>query len=212
MAAGGENVVGVLGLFLVQLAEQSLTQDFREADDGIERRAQLMRHVGEELRLVPVGGFDLPALVLDLTEQPGVLDRQDGLRGKGLQKIRPLLGQIPDCLSPNRQAAHDLLFAKQRNSEEASITKSRQAWAAPRGSVIALFQDVRNLHWCRGIVAARPVAPSPRRSGVARSASTSSSSIWWLARRMKLFDGLIVFVNDPAIGSGELDRMGDDAW
>ena len=51
-------------------------QDFGEADDGVERRAQLVRHVGEELRLVPVGGFDLAALVLDLAEQPGVLDRK----------------------------------------------------------------------------------------------------------------------------------------
>ena len=28
-------------------AEQSLTQDFGETDDGVERRAQLVRHVGE---------------------------------------------------------------------------------------------------------------------------------------------------------------------
>ena len=76
MAAGGEDVVGVLGLFLIQLAEHSLPQDFGEADDGVERGAQLVRHVGEEFRLVPVGGLDLPALILDLAEQPGVLDRQ----------------------------------------------------------------------------------------------------------------------------------------
>ena len=75
MAAGGEDVVGVLGLFLVQLAKESFLQHFGEADDGVERRAQLMGHVGEELGLVPVGGFDLPALILDLAEQPGVLDR-----------------------------------------------------------------------------------------------------------------------------------------
>src|SRR5262249_13307353 len=49
MAARGEDVVCVLGLFLVKLAEHSLSQDFREANDGIERRAQLVGHVGEEL-------------------------------------------------------------------------------------------------------------------------------------------------------------------
>ena len=52
-----------------------LLQDFGEADDGVERGAQLMGHVGEEFRLVAVGGFDLAALILDLAEQPGVLDR-----------------------------------------------------------------------------------------------------------------------------------------
>ncbi len=75
MAAGGKDVVGVLGLFLVKLAEQSLAQDFGEADDGVERRAQLVRHVGEEFRFVPVGGLDLPALILDLAEQPRILYR-----------------------------------------------------------------------------------------------------------------------------------------
>ena len=62
MAPGGEDILGVFGLLLIQLAEQSLAQDFGEADDRVERRAQLMGHVGEEFRLVPVRRFDLPAL------------------------------------------------------------------------------------------------------------------------------------------------------
>ena len=35
MAPGGEDIVGILGLFLVQLAEQSLAQDLGEADDRV---------------------------------------------------------------------------------------------------------------------------------------------------------------------------------
>ena len=50
MAARGEDVVGVLGLFLVQLAKHSLPQNFREPDNGIERGAQLVGHVGEEFQ------------------------------------------------------------------------------------------------------------------------------------------------------------------
>ena len=46
-----------------------------------------MGHVGEEFRLVAIGGLDLPALILDLPEQPRVLDRQDRLGCEGLQKI-----------------------------------------------------------------------------------------------------------------------------
>ena len=60
------------------------------------------------------------------------------------------------------------------------------------------------------IVAARPVAPWPSRIGVARSASTNSSSIRWLALKMKLFRSLIVLVDHTAIGSGELDRVAHD--
>src|SRR5918996_4745013 len=85
MAAGAENVVGVFSLFLVQLAEHSLAQDFREADNGIERSAQLVRHIGEKFGLVPVRHLDLAALVLDLSKQPGVLNCQaSGPVGWGL--------------------------------------------------------------------------------------------------------------------------------
>jgi hypothetical protein len=54
-----------------------------EADDGVERRAQLVRHVGEELRLVLVRHLELRALLLDLLEQPHVLDRDHRLVGVG---------------------------------------------------------------------------------------------------------------------------------
>jgi len=55
------------------------------AEDGIERRAQLVAHIGEELRLVLARGFELPALVLDFVEKARVLDCQHRLGGKGLQ-------------------------------------------------------------------------------------------------------------------------------
>ena len=60
------------------------------AQDGVERRAQLMAHVGEELRLVLARDLELAALLLDLAEQAGVLDRQRGLRGEGLQQLEHL--------------------------------------------------------------------------------------------------------------------------
>ena len=46
------------------------------AEDGVERRAQLVAHVGEELRLVLARFGELAALVLDLSEQTCILDRQ----------------------------------------------------------------------------------------------------------------------------------------
>ena len=48
--------------------ERGIEQDFGKADDRVERRAQLVRHVGEKFRLMPIGRLDLPALVFDLTE------------------------------------------------------------------------------------------------------------------------------------------------
>src|SRR5262249_25510297 len=52
VAARGENAADVLGLFLVQLTEHAVVQHLREADDRVEWRAELVRHVGEKFRLV----------------------------------------------------------------------------------------------------------------------------------------------------------------
>src|SRR5215208_1610449 len=62
-----------------------LAQHFGKADDRVE--GQLMAHIGEELRLVPARNLESAALLLDLTEQPRVLYRQNRLGGKGLQEV-----------------------------------------------------------------------------------------------------------------------------
>ena len=79
----GVDVLQILVLLLVQLAEHPLAQDLREADDGVQRRPQLVGHVGQELGLVLAGDFELPALVLDLEEQACVLDGQRRLGREG---------------------------------------------------------------------------------------------------------------------------------
>ena len=62
----GEYVVEVLLLLLVDLTEHPLAQHLREPDDRVERRPQLVRHVGEELRLVPARRLELAALQVKL--------------------------------------------------------------------------------------------------------------------------------------------------
>ena len=54
-----EHVVHVAELPLVELAVQLLLQELREADDRVQRRSQLVRHVGQELRLVAADGLEL---------------------------------------------------------------------------------------------------------------------------------------------------------
>jgi hypothetical protein len=55
-----------------------------QADDGVERRAQLVAHAGDELRLVLACHLQLVILVLDLIEKAHVLDRECRLVGEGL--------------------------------------------------------------------------------------------------------------------------------
>jgi hypothetical protein len=67
---------------LGRLAISTVRHQFGIAQDSVKRRAQLVAHVGEELRLVLARLFKLAALVLDFVEQPHVLDRDRGLVGK----------------------------------------------------------------------------------------------------------------------------------
>ena len=53
-----------LALLLGHLAEQAVAEHLGEADDGVERRAQLVRHVGEELRLHAARVLELDVLLL----------------------------------------------------------------------------------------------------------------------------------------------------
>ena len=64
-----QRLLRLLGAELRRVGDHHLGQ----ADDGVERRAQLVAHAGEELRLVLARLGELAALLLDLAEQPGVL-------------------------------------------------------------------------------------------------------------------------------------------
>ena len=74
--AAPQHAVERLDLVLALEIAGVLQQHLGDADDRVERRAQLVAHVGEELRLVLARDLELPALLLDLAEQPRVLDRQ----------------------------------------------------------------------------------------------------------------------------------------
>ena len=120
----GDEALGVLvlGLLLEHLAV---------ADDGVERRPELVGHVGEELRLVTARDLELPALRLELPEEPGVLDGQGGLGGEGLEEVHDLLRELPHGLAPHRQDAQDPLLRQERDRQDASGSRGR---AGPSGS------------------------------------------------------------------------------
>src|SRR4029453_7694318 len=59
MTAGVVNLVEVFGEIRDPLLLSLLAQHFAVTDDGIERRAQLVTHVGEEYRLGAIRGIGL---------------------------------------------------------------------------------------------------------------------------------------------------------
>src|SRR5262249_5388360 len=59
----------------------------RQADDGVERGAQLVAHAGEELRFALARLLELAALVLDFVEKAYVFDGNHRLVGEGLDQL-----------------------------------------------------------------------------------------------------------------------------
>ena len=64
MAAAGQDVAEKIALLGGDSTHVSVVNQLGEAEDGIERGAQLVRHVGEELRLVSAGPGELLGLLL----------------------------------------------------------------------------------------------------------------------------------------------------
>src|SRR2546430_17070918 len=101
------------------------------------RGAQLVRHVGEELRLVPAGRLELGALVRDLPEEPGVLDGQGGLGGEGLQDIHDLWRRLAGRLAIEGQAADDLVLAEQGHRELRVVVEAAEG--VPEATIVSIW-------------------------------------------------------------------------
>jgi hypothetical protein len=92
-----------------------LSQHLGHAYDCVQGRAQLVAHVGEELRLVLARFRELLALVLKLAEQLRIADRQRRLRGEGLQQFGRAFSEFPGGLAANHKGSHDLIEGDQGN-------------------------------------------------------------------------------------------------
>ena len=101
-------------------------QHLGEADDRVQRRAQLVRHVGQELRFVLARDLELLALFADLLEQARVLDRQYRLVGEILQQRHQRRRKLARDLAPDHQRANDPLLAQQRHRQHRAYALAQQ--------------------------------------------------------------------------------------
>ncbi len=126
------DVLQVVVLLFVELAEQALQQHLGKADDRVERRAQLVRHVGQELGLVLVGGLELPALVLDFAEQARVLDRDHRLVGEGPEQRDVLVGEGSDMVAADEDGADAPAFPEHRGEDDGANPRRARSRGARR--------------------------------------------------------------------------------
>src|SRR4029453_4596232 len=88
--------------------------------------------------------LELLALLPDLAEQPGILDRQHRLGGEGLQQFNCARGKFARLLPPDHERPDDAICADQRHDETRSKSSahcdlSHSAWR--------LVANICDLQW-----------------------------------------------------------------
>ena len=107
--------------FVVHLPEHTLREHLREAEDRVQRRPELVGHVGQELRLVAARGLELLALVRDLAEESGVLDGESGLGGERAEQPDDLWCELARYLARDGQDPDDLVLTEQGHPEQRPV-------------------------------------------------------------------------------------------
>ena len=111
----------VLALFFGELAGDVVAQELGKAQDRIQRRTQLVRHVREEFgfeaadfRDLGVRGFQLAQVGLQLLVEAPVVDRDRRLVGNDLEDGDVELGEGVDSLARDGHGADDPLRGRER--------------------------------------------------------------------------------------------------
>ena len=141
--ARAEHAVERLDVLLQRL--RILPQHLGDADDGVERRAQLVAHVGEELRLVLTRLGKLPALVLDFVEQPHILDGDSGLVSERGDQLDLLVGKGANCTTYQRNDSDWSSFPQQWNAEHGTIALARSKMLELR-RVFIVFANIGDMN------------------------------------------------------------------
>ena len=180
-----------------------LEQHLGQADDGIQRRTQLVRHVRQELRFQLARFRQLLALRLALLEQPRILDGQHRLRGERLQQPHGRGREFTRDLAPDHQRAGYVLVAQQRHGDH------RADSVPPDDAYPARCLDVRHLHGrplrrarSHGTVRERDVQAAQRRDHLVADAEVRARTEDPLR--------LVELVERSRIRLAQAHRAGDD--
>src|SRR5262245_31128340 len=103
---------------LGRLAIGTVRHQFSVPQDGVERRAQLMTHIGKELRLVLARLFKLVALFLDFVKQPHVLDRDPSLVSEGGSQLYLLIGKRAYRFATQNYHSGGVSFSQEWDAED----------------------------------------------------------------------------------------------
>src|SRR5713101_8445710 len=131
-------------LSLRQLAVEAVQQHLREADDGVERRPELVRHAGQKLGLEPAGLHELRVGFGELLVEPRVLQRDGDLIGEDGKHLQLLIvedvaGELLAHEQDPGELALDLQGHDQRRLDRVELTLGRLEVRRDLGIQLDLF-------------------------------------------------------------------------
>src|SRR5256885_9656579 len=116
--------------------------DLREADDRVQRRAELVRHIGEELGLHPVGFLQLEVGALQhldglplALESPRVVEGNGGLVGEDLQNLHQGGIEGADFVEVDRYRTDELPLEEHRQTQRRPPTVLLGQWIERESAV-----------------------------------------------------------------------------
>jgi len=151
--------------FFRRFAVDAVQDQFGVAEDCVERRAQLVAHVGEELRLVLAGCLDLVALVLDLMKQSRVLDGQHRLRREGPHQVDGIGRKCARRAAAHHQHADDFAAVDERRHQSCTKAGAQDDLVQRRLGIVLQIGDLDwvALRYCaRQIRIIETAAPLPQ--------------------------------------------------
>src|SRR5262249_37880587 len=120
-------------------------QHVGQTDDGIERRAQLMAHAGEELRLVLARQLELAGLFLDFLQQPHLLY----CGARPVREGRGAVGLPVRERAYRKTAQHEYAdwhsFPQERHTEKGVESAELPVLAL---LIFRICLSVENVNWC----------------------------------------------------------------
>ena len=191
--AGVPDVAEVLLLTVVDRSEHAVEEDLGEADHGVERCAQLVRHAGEELRLVAADDLQLDGLAFELAEQAGVEDGERRLAGERLQQVARVLRDVTGPLAPHDEHPDDATFASIGTATiERQPASYSGCWWTSRAR-----PDMSVTCRARPSFAARPMNVPSSVMRARRSCSSTSSLVRYAVRTKNSCWSSSNSINDP---------------
>ena len=141
--AVGVQAIEHLAHLVRRLAVDVVENKLGVAEDGVERGAQLVAHVGEELRLVLACDLELVALVLDFVKQAHVLNSNHSLIGESGGQLDLLVTKRFYCLATQNDNADRVSFTQERQPQEGVKTSPSCDSSHPKFGVSL---NVRNMN------------------------------------------------------------------